>query len=132
MVILIQKEVAERIIARNNKESLLSIGVKAYSDPTIVARVKRGSFFPPPKVDSAVLLVENISRSLFDNIDENKFWELVRAGFKYKRKMLISNIRDSFDEEIPPLFDACKISKKIRAEDMHISDWKCFLLNSKK
>ncbi len=60
MVILIQREVAERVVARDGKESLLSLSVKVYGEPKIVNRVSSGSFFPAPKVDSAVLQITNI------------------------------------------------------------------------
>ena len=67
MVLLMQKEVAERIIARDKKESILSIAVKAYGTPKMVGKVPPGAFVPPPTVDSAILLIENISRDFFIN-----------------------------------------------------------------
>lgn len=60
MVILIQKEVAERIIARDNKESILSLAVKVYGNPKIIKKVDKGSFNPIPKVDSAILSIQDI------------------------------------------------------------------------
>src|SRR3989344_7754683 len=57
MVLLVQKEVAERIVARNNKESILSISVKAYGTPRYIETVKAGSFVPVPKVDSAIMVI---------------------------------------------------------------------------
>src|SRR3989344_451270 len=65
MALLIQKEVADRIIARDKKESIFSLSVKAYGTPKIVAKVSRGNFSPPPNVDSAILLIENISKNFF-------------------------------------------------------------------
>jgi len=69
MVLLVQKEVAERVVARDHKESLLSISVKVYGMPRIVARVSAGSFFPAPRVDSAVLVIENISKKFFTGFE---------------------------------------------------------------
>ena len=60
MVLLVQKEVAERIVARNNKESILSISVKAYGDPKYIEKVLAGSFVPAPNVDSAIILIKNM------------------------------------------------------------------------
>ena len=60
LTLMVQKEVAERIVARNKKESLLSLSVKAYGEPEIVARVSAGNFFPKPKVDSAIIHIAGI------------------------------------------------------------------------
>src|SRR3989344_5005703 len=57
MVLMLQREVAERIIAKDGKESLLSLSVKAYGEPEVIKIVKRGNFFPPPKVDSAIIKI---------------------------------------------------------------------------
>ncbi|MEK7066338.1 MAG: rRNA adenine dimethyltransferase family protein, partial [Patescibacteria group bacterium] len=65
MVLMLQKEVAERITARDGKESLLSISVKAYGEPKYIETIKRGSFYPIPNVDSAILLINNISKEFF-------------------------------------------------------------------
>src|SRR3989344_7683573 len=70
MVLLLQKEVVDRIVARNGKESLLSLSVKAFGHPRVIARVSADAFRPKPKVDSAILLIENISHKLFKNSEE--------------------------------------------------------------
>lgn len=86
LVFLVQKEVAERI-SRSKKESILSLSVKAYGTPHYVKTVPRGAFSPAPKVDSAILAVEKISRNNFKNkAHEKKFFELVKRGFSKKRK----------------------------------------------
>ena len=92
LVFLVQKEVGERI-ARSKKESILSLSVKAYGKPRYIKTVPRGAFAPPPKVDSAIVAVENISRKNFKNAaHEKKFFELVKKAFSGKRKMLRSTI----------------------------------------
>lgn len=125
MVILIQKEVAERIVARDKKESLLSLSVKVYGEPKIVYKVSAGSFFPAPKVDSAVLRVENISRANFKNTyHEEMFFKLIHAGFAHKRKIAISQIQEDFPEHnMRNVFDELSISQKVRAEDLTLSVW---------
>lgn len=125
MVVLIQKEVAERIVARDGKESILSIAVKAYGTPKIVYRVDKGSFFPRPKVDSAVLCIDNISSSNFiHESHELMFFTLVKAGFAHKRKVLISNLRGTFpDIDFVTLFEKCSIDTKTRAEDVTLQTW---------
>ena len=104
MVLLVQKEVAERIVAKENKqhgkESLLSLSVKAFGEPKIIRIVKKGSFNPPPKVDSAVLHISDISRKRFVDFPrawpwgkaEKLFFECLHAGFAHKRKQLLPNL----------------------------------------
>lgn len=127
MTLLVQKEVAERIIASDRKESLFSIGVKAYGTPRYVATVRAGNFVPPPKVDSAILSIADISKLQFDTIDEEDFFTLVRAGFAHKRKQLAANLRTAFGNSFSTeeTFPLCGISLKARAEDLTLADWKC-------
>ncbi len=92
LVFLLQKEVAERI-ARSKKESILSLSVKAYGTPKYIKSVPRGAFSPLPKVDSAILLVDKISRKNFVNAaHEEHFFALIKKAFGQKRKMLRSTI----------------------------------------
>ena len=120
MVLLVQKEVAERIVARDGKESILSLSVRAYGEPHYVATVPRGAFAPPPHVDSAIISINNISRERFATISEEKFFSLVKKGFSSKRKMLKNNIgADS------TFFAVCGISEKARAEDVTLEKWFC-------
>lgn len=120
MVLLIQKEVAERIIAKDNKESILSLSVKVYGEARYVQTVKSGAFNPPPKVDSAIISIENISRNNFTDISEELFFSLIKKGFSSKRKMLKNNIGADF-----ATFEVCGINKKARAEDLTLSQWLC-------
>ena len=98
---MVQKEVAHRLVARDNKESLLSLSVKCYGTPRYVMTVQKKYFSPEPKVDSAIIAIENISRSFFgktenraadSNISEEKFFAIIKSGFAHKRKVLISNL----------------------------------------
>ena len=125
MVVLVQKEVAERIIARDGKESLLSLSVKVYGVPKIPYRVSRGSFHPIPSVDSAVLSIETVSKESFKNqYHEAMFFKLIRAAFSHKRKFALSNIKNIFkDIDVVKLFQEQNISEKVRAEDMSLTDW---------
>ncbi len=122
MALMIQKEVAERIIARDGRESLLSISVKAYGEPKILFRVSRGNFYPTPNVDSAVIYIKNISDKIFveNNINEKEFWEVIRAGFTHKRKKLSSNLK-----KMGIFIDkSCENTlKNKRAEELTLKDW---------
>ncbi|MEN9390004.1 MAG: dimethyladenosine transferase, rRNA (adenine1518-N6/adenine1519-N6)-dimethyltransferase [Candidatus Parcubacteria bacterium] len=112
---LVQKEVAERV-ARSKKESILSLSVKAYGTPKYVTTVKAGNFNPPPRVDSAILAITNVSRKNFKHVDEQKFFALVKAGFGQKRKTLAGNVRRALNVELD-------IDQKIRAEDVALDTW---------
>ena len=126
MVLLVQKEVAERIVARDGKESILSISVKAFGAPKIVAAVPRGAFTPPPTVESAILAIENISDSEFTkgSIDAKKFFTVVRAGFAHKRKFLIRNLESVADRiALERMWQELDLGTKIRAEDVPLEMW---------
>ncbi|MBM2818055.1 MAG: Ribosomal small subunit methyltransferase [Parcubacteria group bacterium] len=128
MVILLQKEVVKRIMANDGKESILSISVKAYGRPKNVGKVSKENFSPKPKVDSAILLIDNISRDFFKDIaSEEKFFQIVKAGFAHKRKLLARNIEHlaKDKEQIEKIFKNCGIPPKARAEDLKIEQWKC-------
>jgi 16S rRNA (adenine1518-N6/adenine1519-N6)-dimethyltransferase len=126
MVLLIQKEVAERIVARDGKESVLSIAVKAYGTPKIIAKVPAGAFSPPPKVDSAILAVENISREFFKNCDEKSFFKLLKFVFGKKRGQLGGRLGDYIEDKTKALtiLSECGLDPKLRPENLKPEDWK--------
>ena len=134
MVLLVQKEVAKRIVAQDSKESILSVSVKAYGTPRYIETVKAGSFAPAPKVDSAIISIENISKEFFSlgqsralttlTISEKEFFSMVRAGFKSKRKKLSSNLSTLFTKEkIKDVFNKLGLDENLRAEDINIGTW---------
>jgi 16S rRNA (adenine1518-N6/adenine1519-N6)-dimethyltransferase len=125
MVVLVQKEVAERICTRDGKESILSLAVQAYGTPHIVHRVSAGSFFPKPKVDSAILAIKNISSAHFANEShELTYFNLLHKGFAHKRKMLFSNLKEFFPEELlHKLFISLSLDLKVRAENVTLEAW---------
>lgn len=124
MILMLQKEVADRIVARDQKESVLSIAVKAYGTPKIIKKVPARYFTPAPKVDSAVLAIENISNKYFTyKNDEIFFFTVVKAGFAHKRKQLFGNLKDVFGEKTLRALDASGILPNVRAEDISLEDW---------
>lgn len=125
MVVLVQKEVAERICAKGGKESILSLSVKAFGEPKLVYRVSKGSFNPAPTVDSAVLQVKHISRNNFKNqYHEQLFFKAVKMGFAHKRKLLLSNLKEHFpSQNLPLLFEELSFPPSVRAEDLPLSSW---------
>ncbi len=125
MTLLVQKEVAIRI-AREKKESLLSLSVKVYGQPSYCFTVPRGAFKPAPNVDSAVLRIGNISRSGFtDTTEEERFFEVIRAGFAHKRKRLAKNLEEKFSKEmVTHAFNVAALDANVRAEDISLETWK--------
>lgn len=123
---LVQKEVAEQIAGKQNKESILSLSVKIFGDPVLKGIVPRSAFTPPPKVDSAVLTIANISRARLGTVSEADFFHVVKSGFRAKRKMLLGNLAEglSLDKAfIESQMRTVDIDSKARAEDVHIPEW---------
>ena len=126
-MILVQKEVAERICAKKGKMNLLAISVQLYAKPRILFNVSSDSFWPKPKVDSSLLKIADIKekpRYRITNIQE--FWRVVRIGFSSPRKQLHNNIanglhRDS--NEIKDILISIGIPQNARAQELLIEDW---------
>jgi 16S rRNA (adenine1518-N6/adenine1519-N6)-dimethyltransferase len=124
LALLIQKEVADRILARNKKESILSLSVKAFGVPSIAAKVARGNFSPPPSVDSAILVVDDISKKNFEDVDESFFFSVVRAGFSSKRKRLAGNLANLMGkQQAMSALEYCGLPENVRAEDVPTDTW---------
>ncbi len=123
MVFLVQREVAERI-ARDKKESLLSLSVKVFGTPKYIKTVGKGNFTPPPKIDSAVIAIRNISKDNFARIPQEFFFAVLHEGFKSKRKQLFGNLSTLVErEKLVHIFSALGISEKVRGEDLSLSLW---------
>jgi 16S rRNA (adenine1518-N6/adenine1519-N6)-dimethyltransferase len=132
IVVMLQKEVAKRITSE--KESILSISIKIYGTPKYLVTVPRKLFRPIPNVDSAVLVIENISKNFFieSKIDEKYFFEILKAGFAHKRKVLIKNLEDKISKEtLSMIWEKENISRTARAEDLSPEMWKKIVGNSK-
>jgi len=115
MILMVQKEVAQRICAQPPKMSLLSIAVQFYAEPEIINYVSKKSFYPQPKVDSAII---KIIPKPIPKINTKKFFNLVKKGFSSKRKMLKNNlgIKES-------LFEELGLNPKTRAENLAVQNW---------
>lgn len=135
MILLVQKEVAERIVARptsqklrgmQGKESILSISVKVYGTPKIISKVPARYFSPAPKVDSAIIAVTNISKQNFKDLSEGLFFEVLKIGFSHKRKILIKNLEEgncSSKDKLLQTWETLGLPLKVRAEELNTEDW---------
>lgn len=125
MVLMLQKEVAKRIVARDGKESILSISVKVYGIPEYVDTIKKESFSPQPKVDSAILLIKNISRDFFKNKEaEVLFFKILKKTFGQKRKTLKHTLTKVLNINTETLTKKIPIDLKRRPETLDQEEWK--------
>jgi 16S rRNA (adenine1518-N6/adenine1519-N6)-dimethyltransferase len=127
MVLTVQQEVAERILARDGKMSLLALSVQVYGKPELKARIPAGCFYPPPEVDSAVLSIELYEEPLIPSGSLDLFFKLAHAGFAQKRKTLRNTLATGINESLAwaeTLLTAAGIDPQRRAETLSIQEWK--------
>jgi len=125
MVVMVQKEVAEAIVAGPGRRSVLSISVQFYGRPSIVAHVPASSFYPAPEVDSAVVKIEVYPRPPVD-VDEEGFFALVRAGFTATRKQVANSLAQGLKlpkAEALGLLGEADIDPQRRAETFTLEEW---------
>lgn len=125
MTIMVQNEVAERIVAQPPKMSLLGVSVQAYAEPTFGFRVQPHAFFPPPKVDSAVVRLETRRHAALPD-DVEPFFAAVRAGFRQPRKQLHNALPMGL--WFPPggvaaVLDDAGVDSSRRAQTLSIEEW---------
>ena len=126
MVVMVQKELAEEIVAKPGRMSLLSVSVQLYGEPTIAGYVPAQSFYPAPEVDSALLKVVPYSRPPVDISDMEGFFALVRAGFSAARKQLANSLAQGLGiskAEVLSLLEKAKIVPQRRAETLSLEEW---------
>ena len=131
MVLMVQKEVADRIVAKDKKTgndgkgSILSNAIRAYGIPEYICTVKSGSFVPAPKIDSAVIRISDISRKNFTSKHhEEVFFQVLKAGFAHKRKTLSGNLKNILEPElVEEALRTTGLALTVRAEDLGIDNW---------
>jgi len=131
LVVLVQWEVAQRIIAAPGSLSILAHAVQVYAEPEIVARVPAGSFEPPPAVDSAVLRlrVRPTPAVAVDDIDD--FFRVLKAGFSQPRKKLSNALPGGLRahgeagqrEHALAALEAAGVAPERRAETVTLAEW---------
>lgn len=126
MTLLVQKEVAERICASPGQMSLLSVSVQLYYRPKLGPIVAAEMFKPPPKVDSQVVILQQRAKPLFNNLDSQKFFQVVKAGFAGRRKKLRSSLSAGLrisKDEADKLLKTAGIDGNLRAQNLSLEDW---------
>lgn len=126
LVLTVQREVAQRIAARPPDMSLLAVSVQFYAQPEIVARIPAGAFYPPPKVDSAILRLRPWRQPPVDVPDADAFFAVARAGFGQRRKQLRNSLRANLElpqEQIDGMLSQAQIDPQRRAETLTLAEW---------
>jgi len=126
VVVTVQREVAERIVAQPGSMSLLAVSVQFYGWPRVVAHIPAGAFYPPPKVESAVVRIEVYPEPpvLVDNVDH--FFKIVRAGFGQKRKQIHNALQRELSLPATTVVEALRaagVEPKRRAETLSLAEW---------
>lgn len=128
LVVTVQEEVARRIVAQPGEMSLLAVSVQFYGHPRIVGRIPAGAFYPPPKVDSAIVRID-LSQQPFANVEDvNWFFSVVRAGFSARRKQLHNTLVHSL--ALPAVgvraaLAEAGIDPSRRAQTLSLDEWAC-------
>jgi len=123
ITLLVQEEVARRICSTEDG-NLLQLSVHAYGTPKYIKKVKAGSFFPPPKVDSAIIHISNISKDYFTGFSEESFFEVLHVAFNQKRKTLLKTLGGKYGKDIAEIaLNKGEISTKARPETLKLEEW---------
>lgn len=125
-VLLVQKEVAERVAAGPGAMSLLSVTAQFYWQVSLGQVVPAELFEPPPKVDSQILIMQRRSELLFADVEPRQFFRLVKAGFAQRRKTLLNSLGAGLHlsrEEAEKLLQSAGISSNRRAQTLSLDEW---------
>lgn len=125
-VLLIQKEVAERLAAKPGDMSILAVSAQLFADVTVGDVVPAAMFTPPPKVDSQVVILKTRSQPFLTDVDEKDFFRVVKAGFSAKRKQLRSSLSGGLaisKQDAEVLLQKAGISPDLRAEALSLDQW---------
>lgn len=124
MTIMVQKEVAQRMVASANDKdySSLSVFVKFYSDAKILVNLPKTVFMPQPKIDSSIL---NLKLRIYDEkVDQKKLFNLVRAGFNKRRKTILNSLSDmAKKDDLKIAFEKTGLKENLRAENLSLDDF---------
>ena len=127
MILMVQKEVAERIVARTGQMSILAVSVQYYADAEILFEVERENFEPVPEADSCVIKITNHKQQIINRAQNADFFKFVRAGFSSKRKKLANNLASGLHLDKNLIEEKIKIAgflPTVRAQELSVENWK--------
>ncbi|HSH18689.1 MAG TPA: 16S rRNA (adenine(1518)-N(6)/adenine(1519)-N(6))-dimethyltransferase RsmA [Candidatus Saccharimonadales bacterium] len=125
-VLLVQKEVAERLAAKPGQLSILGVTSQFYWQVSLGLVVKAELFTPPPKVDSQIVVLQRRAEPLFPDVDTTQFFRLVKAGFGEKRKTLNNALSAGLHLEKPAVkqwLETAGVSPQLRAQNLSLDEW---------
>jgi 16S rRNA (adenine1518-N6/adenine1519-N6)-dimethyltransferase len=126
MIVMVQKEVAEAIVAKPGEMSLLSVSIQFYGEPRIISYVPAKCFYPAPEVDSAILRIDLYPQPAVAVTDVGSFFDLVRAGFTTPRKQIANSLAQGLGlpkGEVLSLLGKADIVSQRRAETLTLGEW---------
>lgn len=126
IVLMLQREVAQRITAQPGQMSLLAVSVQFYGRPRIIARVPASAFYPVPKVDSAIVRIDPHEQQPLAQDEVAAFFDVVRAGFAQRRKQLRNALIHGLGlpaEQVVQAMKGAGIDEQRRAQTLSISEW---------
>lgn len=125
-VLMVQSEVAQRMLAKPGDMNLLALSTQLYTQPSMVMKVSPKSFRPPPKVDSAVIKLLALDDPLIPVCDEENLFRVARAGFSGKRKQIINSLAHGLSitkEQTAAILERSGVQPTSRAEDLSLEQW---------
>lgn len=123
VVLTMQREVAERILNRDEKMSLLSLSVQVYGEARIASHIPAGCFYPSPQVDSSVLVIDVYDQPRLSDADIRRMFTLAHAAFNQKRKMLRNSLKALLGERLSDILERAGIDPQQRPEGLSLEDW---------
>jgi 16S rRNA (adenine1518-N6/adenine1519-N6)-dimethyltransferase len=125
IILTIQKEVGERVVAKAGQMSLLSVSVQLVADAVLDGFISRKSFFPSPQVDSVIIKI--IPKNKHPEVTDTKlFFQIVKACFIGKRKQIHNTLKHNLKlsgKQVDDILDKCKISPQVRPQELSMEDW---------
>lgn len=125
IVVTVQKEVAQRMVAEPGQMSLLAVSVQFYGRPQLVHQIPAGAFYPPPQVDSAVVCIDTFAQ-LPLQVDPEQFFQIVKAGFGQKRKQLKNSLAAGLGQPSARIVQSLQqagIDPRRRAQTLSLAEW---------
>lgn len=135
VVLLIQKEVAERVAAKPGDMSILSVTAQYYWQASLGVEVPAKMFTPPPKVDSQVLVLNRRPEPLFKDVNADLFFQIVKAGFSSRRKTLLNSLSGGLrlpKSDTTAMLETAQINPGLRAQALGLEDWHRIYLAAQK
>ncbi len=126
MVVTVQREVADRIVAGPGAMSLLAVSVQFYGQPRIVAKAPPGAFYPSPRVTSAVVRIDVYEHPPTMVEDTDAFFKVVRAGFAQRRKQLRNSLTHGLNlptDKVVKALHRCGLDERQRAQELAVEQW---------